>query len=219
MSSSSPAPERLTLEAIVDAAADLVGREGFDGLSMRKLARRCNVGVMTLYGYVPTKDDLLGALADRLLADLEVPGGEAGDWQEQIRAVFRSVRRVFLEHPELTPIIAAGRVGGTAAYRGAETVFAALRACGLTDAQVLAAFGALTSFTVGSAQREIGVRTPARAALPGIEALSPEEFPHVIALAGPLATRDPEREFEAGLDLLITGIEASKRSRSARRKP
>jgi len=197
---------------IVDAAAELVARDGFDGLSMRKLAQRCGVGVMTLYGYVPTKDDLLGALADRLLADLELPQPGDGDWRSQVRAVFRSVRRVFLEHPELARLVAAGRVGGTAAYRGAEIVFRALRSAGLSGPQIVSAFDALTSFTVGSAQREIGLRTPARAALPGLEALPAEGFDHVVDLAGLLATRNPEQDFEAGLDLLITGIER-------RRKP
>ena len=39
-----------------------------------------------------------------------------------------------------------------------------------------------------------------------IPPLRPGEFGHVIGLAGLLATRDPEQDFEAGLDLLITGI-------------
>jgi AcrR family transcriptional regulator len=207
----SPHARDLTLERIVDVAVELVGSEGFDGLSMRKLAARCGVGAMTLYRYVPTKDDLLGLVADRLLADVELSPAAGGDWPEQIRAVFRSVRRGFLEHPELIRIVAAGRVGGTAAYRGAELVFQALRTARLTDPQAVAAFAALSSFTVGSVQREIGMRTPSRTALPGIEALSAEEFPHVIGLAGLLATRDPEHDFETGLDLLITGIRASRR--------
>lgn len=212
MTTSQPAPERLTLEAVVDAAADLVARDGFDGLSMRKLAQRCGVGVMTLYGYVPTKDDLLGALADRLLADLELPRPDDGDWRGQITAVFRSVRRAFLDHPDLVRIVAGGRLGGSAAYRGAEVVFGALRSAGLSDPQVVSAFGALTSFTVGSVQREIGLRAPSRAALPGIEALPAQGFSHVVGLAGLLATRDPEHDFESGLDLLLTGIEGWRNS-------
>jgi AcrR family transcriptional regulator len=204
------APERLTLDVIVDAAAELVAREGFDGLSMRKLARQCGVGAMTLYGYVPTKDDLLGALADRFMADVALPD-PAGGWEDQLAQVFRSVRRVFLEHPELIRIVAGRRLDGAAAYRGAEIVFRALRTAGLDDPQVVSAFGALTSFTVGSAQREMGRQgggpgSPARVALPGIGALPPDDFANVIGLAGLLVTRDPEHDFEAGLDLLITGI-------------
>jgi AcrR family transcriptional regulator len=203
------APERLTLGAIVDAAEQLVAAEGFEGLSMRKLARACGVGAMTLYGYVPTKDDLLGALADRLLGDIDLPSPTEGDWAYRVAAVFHSVRRTFLAHPELVPIVAAHRVDGLSAYRGAEIIFGALREAGLDDGQVISAFSTITSYTVGAAQREIGLTGRAasgRSTLPGITALPGEGFDNVIGLAGRLATRDFDAEFTAGLDLLITGL-------------
>jgi AcrR family transcriptional regulator len=190
------APERLTLAAI-------------EGLSMRKLAKACGVGVMTLYGYVPTKDDLLGALADRLLADLDLPAPTDGDWSYRVAAVFHSVRRAFLAHPELVPIVAAHRVDGLSAYRGAEVIFGALREAGLDDGQVVSAFSTLSSYTVGATQREIGLSSRVasrRSTLPGISALPGESFSNVIGLAGRLATRDFDAEFAAGLDLLITGL-------------
>lgn len=202
------APGRLTLAAIVDAAEELVAAEGFEGLSMRKLARRCGVGAMTLYGYVPTKDDLLGALADRLLADLDLPDPTNGDWAYRVAAVFHAVRRAFLAHPELVPIVAAHRVDGLSAYRGAEIIFGALREAGLDDGQLISAFSTLASYTVGAAQREIGLsgRAASGRSLPGISALPGEGFSHVIGLAGRLATRDFDAEFSSGLDLLITGL-------------
>ena len=61
-------PRGLTLDSIVGAALELIREEGFPALSMRKLADRCGVGAMTLYGYVRTKDELLGLIADDLLA-------------------------------------------------------------------------------------------------------------------------------------------------------
>jgi TetR/AcrR family transcriptional regulator, tetracycline repressor protein len=202
-------PERLTLTAIVDAAEALLATEGFDGLSMRKLAKACGVGAMTLYGYVPTKDDLLGALADRLLADLDLPAPSDGDWAYRVAAVFHAARRAFLAHPDLMPVVAAHRVDGLSAYRGAEIVFGALREAGLDDGQIISAFSALSSFTVGATQREIGLSGRAaagRSTLPGISALPGEQFSHVVALAGRLAARDFDAEFSSGLDLLITGL-------------
>lgn len=194
----------LTFDAIVDAAAAIVAAEGFEALSMRKLAARCGVGAMTLYGYVRTKEDVLSALANRFLSELELPEPGGTDWREQIRAVFRGVRRVFLEHPELLPIVASQRLEGVGVYRAAEGVFAALRSAGLGDDGAIAAFDALTSFTIGIAERETGIGSPN--GLPGIRELPAQEFPNVIDLAGLMMTRDPERSFEAGLDLLLMGI-------------
>jgi hypothetical protein len=155
---------------------------------------------------VRTKEELLAALADRFFNEVELPTGDDGPWDEQLAQVFRSVRRVFLGHPELIPIVATQRLEGIAAYRGAEAVFAALRRAGLGDQEVVNAFDGLTAFTIGSVQRETGMRTRGTGLLPGIRELPPQEFGHVISLAGPLVTRDPERGFEAGLDLLIRGL-------------
>lgn len=179
------AAERLTLAAIVDAADELVAADGFDGLSMRKLAKACDVGVMTLYGYVRTKDDLLAALAERAIGDLDLPAGPGADWSYRVAATFHALRRALLEHPNLVAVVAAGRPDILRTASCAEAVGAALRDTGLEERQVDDAVNALTSFTMGACQREIG--RSARG-------------------AGHSAVPDFEAEFAAGLDLLITGL-------------
>lgn len=201
--------DRLTLAAIVDAAEALVATEGFEGLSMRKLAQACGVGAMTLYGYVPTKDELLGALAERLLSNLALPSPHEGDWAYRVAAVFHAVRRALLDHRDLLPVIAASRIDVLSSARGGEIVLGALGEAGLDDAQCVSALGVLTSFTVGACQREVGLGAPARgghSALPGTAGPPGESFASVLRLAGRLATRDVDAEFSSGLDLLITGI-------------
>src|SRR5882757_3674512 len=108
---------RLTLESIVDAAAELIDADGLDALTMRRLAERCGVGAMTLYGYVRTKEELLGALADRFLSEIERPPVDDVAWGEQVASIFRSVRHTFLDHPELARIVALQPLHGVAAYR------------------------------------------------------------------------------------------------------
>jgi AcrR family transcriptional regulator len=196
----------LTLDEIVDAAGELVESEGFEALSMRRLAARCGVGAMTLYGYVRTKEELLGELANRVLAGIELPPARL-TWDERVKRILRSVREVFLAHPELIPIVANQRIDGNAAYRGAEVMFDALQQAGIGDESIVSVFDAMVSFTIGSAEREAGLRRGGQS-LPGIRRLEPRRHPHTIRLAGLLATRDPERDFEVGLDLLIGGIES-----------
>jgi len=198
----------LSYELVVDAAAEIAQSGGFEALSMRSLARRLGVGAMTLYGYVRTKEELLGALADRILGQMELPLADDGQgWRERIAGICRAVRRAFLEHPELLPIVAQQRIDGPSAYRGAEAVLGALREAGLSDREAVSTFGVLTSFTLGCAMREAGLRTTGGDSLPGLWQLPPEDFTNVIGLAGLMMTRDPEQEFETGLDLLLTGIE------------
>jgi AcrR family transcriptional regulator len=195
----------LTLDEIVDGAAELVAADGFEALSMRRLANRLGVGAMTLYGYVRTKEELLGELANRILAGIELPPARLA-WDERVKRILRSVREVFLAHPELIPIVANQRIDGSAAYRGAEVMFDALQQAGVGDESIVSVFDAMVSFTIGSAEREAGLRRGGQS-LPGIRQLEPGLHPHTIRLAGLLATRVPERDFELGLDLLIGGIE------------
>jgi len=44
---------------VIEKAIQLIVRDGFEGFSMNKLAKACNVSVATLYIYYADKDDLL----------------------------------------------------------------------------------------------------------------------------------------------------------------
>ena len=72
-----PSPNRpraprgtLTRERVVDAAMALIDSGGVDALSMPKLARQLGVGAMSLYGHIESKDDLLDAVVQRVLAQV-----------------------------------------------------------------------------------------------------------------------------------------------------
>lgn len=54
----------LSLEAILDAAVDVLDADGVDGLTFRGLATRLQTGVGSLYWYVEGKEDLLARAAD-----------------------------------------------------------------------------------------------------------------------------------------------------------
>lgn len=57
--------ERTALRrAILDAARQLFVADGFDKVSMRKVAERIEYSPATIYGYFPSKDDIYFALAD-----------------------------------------------------------------------------------------------------------------------------------------------------------
>jgi AcrR family transcriptional regulator len=201
----------LTLDSVVEAALELTRDEGFPALSMRKLANRCGVGAMTLYGYVRTKDELLAMIADKLLATVELPATRDMPWMDAVKMVFRSVRRIFLEHPELADVVAGQHLNSVAAYRGAEVVLDAVRRAGLNDEEAVSAFVALTAFAVGVAQREAhGKERSAQQAqrLMAIHRLPVDEFRNVVELGPLMVVGESERHFEDGLDLMIRGIAA-----------
>jgi AcrR family transcriptional regulator len=177
---------------------------------MRELAERCGVSPMTLYRHVRSKEDLLGALADRVLERLEIPEPGDSSWQDDITTVLRSMYLLLVEHPELTEITARQHINGPAAYRGAEVVLAALGRAGIEGEQAASAFAALVSFTVGFALQQSHASTSPQLGerLVLLEELPQDEFPTVSSLGSRLLLRDSFAHFERGLGFLLAGFES-----------
>ena len=206
----------LTREDVIDAAAELVAERGYARLSMRALAERCGVATMTLYRHVRTKEDLLGALTDRVLAELELPGPGTLTWQEQLATVFRSVHDLLLEHPDVVEIAVRQHVAGEAAYRGAEVVLDALRRAGIEGESAASAFAALFAFTLGFTQQQLQASDPGaglaqRQAV--LERLPVDDFENLSRLGGVFLLRHSDRHFDDGLDLIIRGLASKAKNR------
>ena len=61
---------------IARAAIEIADSEGFDAVSMRRVAQRLGAGTMTLYHYVRNKDELITLMSDAVMAEVVVPEGE-----------------------------------------------------------------------------------------------------------------------------------------------
>jgi AcrR family transcriptional regulator len=211
---------RLTLEQVVDAAAELIREDGFDGLTMRRLAERCGVGVMTLYGYVRTKEEILGALSNRFLADLELPAPSASSWQARVAVVFRSVHEWWLAHPELAQIAVVQPIDSLAAYQGAEIVLGELRGAGFGPEEAVDAFEVLVCFTAGFTLRQLAFDAPVTSApkrLRSLAGLPGDDFPNMVELAPVFAARTVQRRFDDALDVVLRGLSAGREERAPAR--
>ena len=88
--------------AILDAARELFIAEGYQSVSIRKIAEKIEYSPAAIYGYFPSKDDIFYALAEegfRMLLDRaqEPPGP---DPLEDVRRAFLSFYEFSKDHPE-----------------------------------------------------------------------------------------------------------------------
>lgn len=84
---------------IAAAAVRIADAEGFDAVSMRRVAQSLDAGTMTLYHYVRNKDELVMLMNDTVMGEVLVPDGELpGDWREAIAAIARRSRAAFERH-------------------------------------------------------------------------------------------------------------------------
>ncbi len=62
---------RATVEAIVEAAAHILVKYGYDAFTTNRVAERAGVSIGSLYQYFPNKDALLSELMRRHVAEIE----------------------------------------------------------------------------------------------------------------------------------------------------
>lgn len=214
-----PARTPLSQEAIVAAALRILESEGYDALSMRRVAADLGTGAASLYAHVANKDELLKLCIDRVFEDSEFPEPDPDRWVEQLREMMRGTRRVFQEHPGLARAM-LGRVPlGPNGLRLIEGFMGILRAGDLPD-QVAAWAGDVVSLYVVASVFEDDIRHSIHgevsqqdidewaAQMKGyIKSLPVETFPNMVALAEPMfATGGPDGRFEFGLDLMLRGL-------------
>ena len=95
---------KITRDAVLAAALEIIDRDGTDALSMRRLARALNRDPMILYRHAPNKAALLDGVAETVLAQLHVDSADP-DWAGQLRQVARRYRALALAHPHAVPLL------------------------------------------------------------------------------------------------------------------
>lgn len=197
---------RLTRERVVAEALELVDQHGVEALTMRRLGACLGVEAMSLYNHVASKDDLLDAVGSRLLELVAVPDPPEPDWRDQLRAIATNVRAVGLRHPRAFPLVVSRRHPTLASWAPLVGGFLAGRRAGLDERDSLHVVQTFAGFIVGAVLIEISCGDARRAGEP-----HPDDVPAAEAdlreyLAARTASTEEER-FEAGLDLLVAGIE------------
>lgn len=97
-------PPKTSLEDLVDKAIELMAAEPDKPLSLNALAREAGITPMAIYRYAADRDELLQAVAERLLGDLN-PKIPRADWDVQLRAWAFAMRDYFLKNPALFTIL------------------------------------------------------------------------------------------------------------------
>jgi AcrR family transcriptional regulator len=60
----------LVRQEILDAARDILASEGYEGLSMRKVARRIDYSPTAIYLHFKDRDDLVSCVCEQLMGGL-----------------------------------------------------------------------------------------------------------------------------------------------------
>jgi AcrR family transcriptional regulator len=194
----------------------LADRHGLDWLSMRKLAEELGVAAMTLYYYVPNKDELIDGMIDLVFAEIEPPSLEL-DWKEAMRRRALSTRAALNRHRWAVGNMEGRTNHGVSNLRLHDAVLGCLRAAGFSIEMTVHAYSVQDAYIYGFALQETDMSSETaddfaaeaqRQMTAYAEVLA--DFPHLVEVVGghvAQAGYDYETEFLFGLDLILDGLD------------
>jgi TetR/AcrR family tetracycline transcriptional repressor len=210
--------EALSRDRILDAALRLVDEEGMGALSMRRLGAELGVNPMSIYHHVPGKDAVISGLVELVFSGMQVHYPDGSHWQARVRAWAEAYRDLVRSHPNLVlEIVSSAAAVTEAVLLVNEPLYRALDEASLPPAKVVQAADSVVDFVHGFALAE-GAQPPERPfdrreLLERLEAEAADELPATSrvfrALTREESRYDFDRGFEAGLGILLKGIEAS----------
>jgi AcrR family transcriptional regulator len=198
----------ITVEAIVDAAFALVAADGYDALTMRRLAGALETGPASLYAHVVNKDDLGELLVGALCARIELPAPDPATWREQIAGVCARLRDEYLRYPGISRAALAIVPTDLDMLRLNEGLLAILLAGGMTPRDAAWTADALALY-VNAYCLEFSLRGPGshdRDELLARFAALPATFPLIRRHAADVTAGDSHERFDFTVARLIGGI-------------
>ncbi|MFF2655844.1 TetR/AcrR family transcriptional regulator [Kitasatospora sp. NPDC058032] len=200
-----PRTPLLSRERIVAAALRLVDEEGLAALSTRRLAGELSVSGPSLYNHFATKDELLDAVVDGVMGEVDLSMFAPGaPWPQALRDWARSYRAALAAHPHIVPVLAQGPGRRPNALRLADAVFGHLVEAGWPRGQATRIGALMRYFVTGSALASFAAGFPEDAGV-----YDAADYPHLgeaHRLAEHRAAVD-EGAFETGLEALLDGLE------------
>lgn len=201
----------LTREAVIEAAAAVLEREGHGGLTMRAVAAELKVQAPALYWYFDDKQALELALYDHLMADLTfVPKGV--DWRADVREMGTGLRAHLTSRRDIGKLPPTGFFFAPNATRLMEIALGVFLGAGMSPRDAFYAFTTAIDYVTGWAKAEDEMRQrPGQR--PGLNAearrtLIGGAYPNLAKVAEAFMTpADIDEHFTFGLDTLIAGLE------------
>jgi AcrR family transcriptional regulator len=121
----------ITVETIVSTAFGIVAEEGYQALTMRRVATALETGPSSLYAHVVNKEDLDELLIGRLCAAVALPEADPATWRQQITSACAQLRDQYLRYPGISRAAFAVAPSNLDTLRVAEGMLAILLAGGI----------------------------------------------------------------------------------------
>jgi AcrR family transcriptional regulator len=207
----------ITVEAIIDTAFGIVASEGYEALTMRRVATALETGPASLYAHVVNKDDLDELLLGRLYAQIDIPEPDPGTWRQQITSVYAQLRDQYSRYPGISRAALAVVPTNLETMRVNEGMFAIVLAGGADPQTAAWTIDALTlyvnAYCLETSLKNTRVTQDGNGWLLSRDELLrrfaelPDTFPQTKRYASELTSGTGHDRFDFTINLILDGLE------------
>lgn len=213
----------LSVDAVVGAAVALADRSGLEAVTIRAVAQALGAAPMTLYTYVPGRNELVDLMLDAAYAAMSRTTLSDTGWRPRVQAVAEDNRALVERHPWLAAVDTTRPALGPGAIAKYDHELGAFDGCGLDDVTTDAALAWTLAFVRDWARTALAARRAREdSALDDAQwwavagpllgrALDPSAYPRAVRVgeaAGQAygAAWDPGHAFAFGLARVLDGL-------------
>ncbi|MGW1024500.1 TetR/AcrR family transcriptional regulator [Streptomyces sp. NPDC002577] len=205
----------LSQDLIVETALRLIGEHGPEALSVRRLGSALGCDPSALYRYFRNTDDLLLAVADRIIGDAMAGFTPGPDWIASLHEMALRVRAGYLAHPRAAAMASYRVTRRENEFRAVETGVALLLSAGFAPDRAVRLYLAFIDTVLGHAAMDAAClalprqqREADRQAWTEVyQAADAEAYPALRTVRGELHAMG-ESSFEEAVDLLLAALAA-----------
>ena len=214
---SAPRKKPITVDRITDAALQVVATEGYDALTIRRVAAVLGTGPSSLYAHIVSKEDIDDLLVGRLYSGIALPEPDPATWRNQILDVYTQIRDQYLKYPGVSRAALGVVPTNLSTLRVREGLLAILLAGGIEPQSAAWVLDALSLYVSAYALEQSLVqqrrRDPDQEWVLGREelirrftALPADTFPQTRRHAAELTSGTGHDRFEFTLGLLMNNL-------------
>src|ERR1700729_1581999 len=207
--------DALSKERIVEAAIEILDTDGESALTFRALASRLATGAGAIYWHVASKNELLAAATDDVIARVTTEVVSGAQPREAIRAIASGLFDAIDSHPWVGAQLSR-EPWQSAVLQILESVGEQLQALGVPERAQFDCASALVNYVLGlagqyaAAARLLAGETDRSTFLATVAArwaqLPSPAYPFMRQVATQLREHDDREQFLAGIDLILAGI-------------
>lgn len=204
----------LTPERIVTESLRLLDEHGAGGFSLPKLGRALGADPTAIYRHFASKDDLVLAIADRLIEEGMAGLEPRACWVDTIVDITGRLRAVYCAHPAAAALSAHRTTQRPAEIRTVNILIGAVLEAGFEGAEAARVYRALGEFALAGSALEAAylaldarqLATDEAAWTSAYLAVGRAEYPHIWQVRTELPGVTDDQIYETILSLVIGGL-------------